>query len=205
MCLLLIGSEIATATESNWQQLLRDGRAALEANDTRYAIYKLHSAWLALSDEKLGSEAHQKVADAIADTYRKAGNNRKESLYELDRLVRQRFANRVIGQFDCDLQSDGTLAFYAHEDLYSPTAGFCATGSLQQSNSERESIKRSATEQAQHQKELMAKMPITFAPGSKKYEELLSLCQPMSPGQRKEINFDLNPFLPKEFEIAELF
>lgn len=206
--LLFIGTvSIATAAEATWQQLLQDGKSALKANDTRYAMYKLQSAWLAVSDGNLHSDAHQKIADAIADTYRKVGSKSlaNQSVQELDRLIRLRFANKVIGQFDCNLRADGTLAFFAHNDLYSPTAGYCATGSLQRSESEREAMKRSAEDQAQHQQELMAKMPITFVPGSKKYAELLSLCQPIVAGQRKEIDFDLNPFLPKEFEISELF
>lgn len=207
LCLPFVTANgFAIAAEATWQQLLKDGRAALEANDSRYAIYKLQNAWLAVPDRNLDSDAHQKVADAIADTYSKAGHHTgKQSTQELDRLIRQRFANRVIGQFDCELRADGTLAFFAHKDLYSPTAGYCATGSLQQSKSERDGIKQAAAAQAQHQKELMAKMPITFPPSSNKYAELLSLCQPLSIGQKVEIRFDLNPFLPQEFEIAELF
>lgn len=208
LCLLSVSGNYVLASEQSWQTLLNDGTAALQANDTRYAIYKLHSAWLLVSDQNLDSEAHRKIAEAIAATYSKAGSRQRiteQSMRELDRLIHLRAANKIVGEFDCQLNADGTLAFYAHEQLYAPVAGFCATGSQQQSEIERQRIEQSAKEQLQHQKDLMAKMPLVFAPGSKKYADLLSLCQPITTGQRKEINFDLNPFLPKEFEVAELF
>lgn len=43
-------------------------------------------------------------------------------------------------------------------------------------------------------------MPVVISEKNEKYSELLALSKPLEVGKLKAVNFDLNPFLPKDFQ-----
>lgn len=199
----------------NWQQLLHESRLALKHDDSSYALYKLRQAWLAVPDQNLQSDAFQKIRKSYADACEKAGFSqkaklirggyfhsgyRKCSMKELDSEIRKYVDNMPKGEFSVKYSKDRTLNFYANDYLYAPTAGYCATGSKQNDAAQPKALTLLAKEQLKKKKLLMSKMPIIFRPDSKRYNELLSLCEPIKPGEQRKIDFDLNPFISKPFK-----
>jgi len=210
--MLMCGTAQGLPTEP-WQAYFDAGKAALSANDSAYALFKFRQAWLAVNDANLEAEPYQQLRTAYADACEQVGctaeanfirgsnkQNKKYSMSEVDSLIRKRETiNRPSEEFDVVMDDTGSLKFFAKPDLYAPTAGYCGT-SPQSSN---KGLLKALELQREHQKSLHEKMPIVFQPGTTKYSDLLSLCQPLKTSERKTINFDLNPFLPKEFKTAE--
>jgi len=196
---LLIQQQANCAELSKWQKYLEEGRSAIKANDPSYAVYKLRLAWNSVPNKN--TQAYQELRTVLIQALAQNGENLDDSIEDLDHRVKQREKNAVVGGFAVELAKDGSLNLFADDALYSPTAGYCGTGSLE--STETEKLAEAAKAQADKQKLLLAKMPLQIKPGTDKYRELMALCKPLKQGERKEIHFDLNPFLPREFQTSE--
>ncbi len=193
-----------SAEASEWQQLLKTAKTAIEKNDTSYAFYKLRKAWLAVPEKGLEAEPYKEIATALADAFDQEGEpgpareakrirDGSYSLEKIDRRFRQREFNSSGDDYSVELRNNGALAFEAKGLDSMDGEGVCAHIKVSPENAEE---MRKAAIRARL--EWKKKMPLMFTPDSTKYQELLSLCQPIKPGEKKEhTGFDLSPFVPK--------
>ncbi len=220
LCLLILSPSSAN-TESNlrWQVLLDQANQAILDKDYSYAIYKLRKAWLAVPDENLNSDPYKKIRSSLSDAIaisplaseEKVLRGSKYSMDQLDHRIRNRESNgKDDHSFSVELRSNGDLAF-TRIGLDKPYSGegVCMTYLNGLSKEEMAKWKAGTAERERNNKDwyerhraaLKAKMPILITPELPKYKELLALCQPIEPGESKEItNFDFNPFAPVDVQ-----
>lgn len=206
-----------SAQSANWNVLVDQAREASKNGDVHYALYKLRKAWFAIPDKNLNSEPHAHVKSALIEVmklhksrYVQSESKRMQqySMEEIDSMLKQREFNASGDQYNVEMQKDGTLLF-SMNGLDRPFSGepICLNYVRNLTDEERPKfhadVKRRAVQlQKSHeswQAEMRSRMPIIYKPESPKYIELLSLCQPIQPGEKKQkTGFDVSPFLPSD-------
>lgn len=204
MSVLALGAP-AFAEPQSWDKLLQDGERAIKIGDSSYAFYKLRKAWLAVPDKDFNAKPYTRIREALADAFaldKDSGLSQKEAarlrgdtvaMTEVDQLFKRREFNSTGDDYSVELRKDGALVFDARG--LDSTEGEPVCGNVHVTRSQAEEMRKTAI---RIRRQTKAKMPIIYLQSSPKYEELLSLCQPIKPGERKEkTGFDFSPFVPK--------
>lgn len=203
--ILFYANTVQAEPTREWQRFLSEAEASLRYNDASYAFYKLRKAWLAVPSKDLEAAPYQKIRMALADAYEAAADEKpghdairiRSGDLDNDRIdcmFRQREFNSSGEGYSVYLTKDRVIEFTARGLDSTEGEGVCVRVKLTPLQAEQ--LRQQAIQIRQKWKR---KMPIRFAPGSRYYEELLELCQPIKPGERKEMTgFDVSPFMPMD-------
>lgn len=201
--IILASSPVRSEPAGDWRTFLSEAEDGLKHNDASYAFYKLRKAWLAVPSKDLEAAPYQKIRMALADAYEVAADEKpghdairiRSGDLDNDRIdcmFRQREFNSSGEDYSVYLTKDRVIEFTARGLDSIEGEGVCVRVKLTPLQAEQ--LRQQAIQIRQNWKR---KMPIRFAPGSRYYEELLELCQPINPGERKEkTGFDVSPFMP---------
>lgn len=211
---LMIGNSAWSSPSADWKTCFSQAETAIENKDYGYAFYKLRKAWLAVPDKNLAAPPYKEIRQALADAVaispianeEKSFRSPDYSMEKIDRRFKQREFHEQADEYSVEYKADGSLAFTLRgmDEPYTP-AGPCVNALRNMSPTELKKWQAEAPERERSEKEWYAKrmakvreqMPVVFKPGTSKYQELLTLCQPLKKGEKKEvIGFDINPFLP---------
>ena len=198
----------------DWRTLLLEARKALQEKEISYAFFRLRKSWFAVPDKNFDARPYQEIRSALLDviavsSIRNEGPRLRSpqfTMEQLDERFRRREFNSPTDEFSVELRSDGSLAFFLRWlDKSYPGEYACGTFLSSLSKDELARWKAEAPQRrrngeesyAKRQSMLKAKMPIVYNPDSPRYQELLALCSPIKPGERKEIvGFDFSPYVP---------
>lgn len=206
----------AFANPIDWNLLLEQAQSAEREGDIPYALYKLRQAWFALANQDLNSEAHSKVKSAMVEVLKQHSsryvrNQAKRiqdeySAEQINSLLKQREFNSSNYEYNIEMLNDGSLSLSLN-GLEEPSNGMpvCQNYLGKLTSDERAQFDRELKNKNlayieandARKKVLRGKMPIIVKPGSQKYDDLLFLCQPIKPGEkRQKTNFDVSGFVP---------
>lgn len=205
LLIFISANTVQAEPTGDWQKFLSEAEASLRYNDASYAFYKLRKAWLAVPSKDLGAPPYQKITMVLADAFEAAADEKpgRDAIRirsgdldndRIDRMFRQREFNSSGENYSVYLTKDRVIEFTARGLDSIEGEGVCVRVKLTPLQAEQ--MRQQAIQIRQNWKR---KMPIRFAPGSRYYEELLELCQPIKPGKRKEkTGFDVSPFMPMD-------
>ena len=201
--IILASSPVRSEPAGDWRTFLSEAEDGLKHSDASYAFYKLRKAWLAVPSKDLGAPPYHKISMALADAFEAAADEKpgRDAIRirsgdldndRIDCMFRQREFNSSGEDYSVYLTKDRVIEFTARGLDSTEGEGVCTWVKI--TPLQAEELRQHAIRIRQKWKK---KMPIRFAPGSRYYEELLELCQPINPGERKEkTGFDVSPFMP---------
>lgn len=214
--LFAVSPGFANPIAADWNLLLGQARDAEKEGDIPYSLFKLRQAWFALANQDLNSEPHIKVKSAMVEVLKQhnlryvrnqARRIQEEySMEHIESLLKQREFNSSNYEYSIEMLIDGSLSLSLN-GLEEPSSGMpvCQNYLNKLTSEERAQVdtewnsKNLACIKANDasKKALCGKMPIIVKPGSQKYDDLLFLCRPIKPGEkRQKTGFDVSGFVP---------
>jgi hypothetical protein len=196
--------ECKSNSNPKWKEFLLQGQKAIEANDYSYAFYKLRKAWLAVPERNLDTYPYREIRASIADAFELSPMKKEArvirgtnySMAALDKRIKNRDTYGASDDYSVLLNPNGNLEFTLlglDSVGAEPICGNAIKKNVADAEWKADTIKR--------RQNLKAKMPIVIMPNSPRYDEILSLCQPIKSGETKEkAGFDVSPFVAIEYK-----
>lgn len=175
---------------ANWQ-LLKSESIQLRQSEPTFALLKLHQAWDILS-KKNSDLAVKELQDDVAKTYGVLYPSAERNCGKLSAEQFRAFMNT--DQFPDQWQS-WTITKKENSLLLNTSIN-----PLGRSSGHKDRLLYVKPASESDQKKFATMMPIVIPSSDAKYKDLLAMAEPIKNGEKKAVNFDLNPFVPKEFQ-----
>lgn len=208
-CLLIL---LAQATEvlaqpEEWKKLRLQSQA-VRYDDPVFALFKLQKAWdiLARQSPKFATEVLRKDLQLTYSELNPAAGERfaKQSAEEITELMQDKINIAEWETWKVSRRADALLlsAPASHFDH----RGACLRAALSAEEAAKKDPQKRKELDAMRARELaelkakVALLPIVISVNDKKYSDVFALSKPLAMGQTKAVKFDLNPFLPAQFQ-----
>ncbi len=200
-CVFISPSYSASET---WQSLKAKSQN-LRQSDPVFSLFKLQKSWEILAEkspELASRELNSEIANTYSAIYPETGkmilNATPKALDNLMAALRDatRWKDWKVSR------KHNNLYLNVPEESLRPDEGYCGNA-LVEIATDPERLKQfnagAALRQAEF-KEKQSLLPIVISPSDAKYNDLLKAISGLKNGQTKAVRFNLNPFVPKQFQ-----
>ncbi len=189
--LLCSVSSVSAEEQIEKWQVLKAESIQLRQSEPTYALLKLHQAWNLLS-KKSPKLAVKELQSDVAKTYGVQYPAAERNCAKLTAEQFQTFMNT--DQFP-DQWQDWTITKKENSLLLSTPLS-----NLGRTFGSKDGLHYVIPASEETRKRLEGLFPIVISSSDAKFQDLLAMAKPIKDGEKKQVTFDLNPFIPKEFQ-----